>query len=96
MDTIITAAFFSFISTIIGYFVGIRKNNAEISNIEIKNIKEVITIYTETIQELKNEVGELKEEIKEYKSCISKLENELHQFKTDMKKPNTSFGGSTL
>jgi hypothetical protein len=80
MDTIITAAFFSFISTIIGYFVGIRKNNAEISNIEIKNIKEVITIYTETIQELKNEVGELKEEI-----ILDVRPSTLHSFITSRK-----------
>lgn len=87
METIMTAAFFSFVSTIIGYFVGSRKNNAEASNLEIKNIKEVITIYTQTIQDLKNEVEELKDEIKEYKNCISKLETELHQFKSDMRKP---------
>jgi peptidoglycan hydrolase CwlO-like protein len=87
MDTIITAGVFSFISTLIGYFVGSRKNNAETSNIEIKNIKEVITIYTQTIQDLKNEVEELREDIKEYKLCINKLETELHQFKSDMRKP---------
>lgn len=87
MDTILTAAFFSFISTIVGYFVGLRKNKAETSNLEIKNIKEVIEIYSQTIQDLKTEVGELKEEIKEYKACIIKLEGELHQFKSDMRKP---------
>jgi predicted RNase H-like nuclease (RuvC/YqgF family) len=96
MDTIITAGLFSFISTLIGYYAGVRKNNAEISNIEIKNIKEVITIYIQTIQDLKSEVEELREDIKEYKDCISKLESELHEFKTDMKKPNTSFGGVSL
>jgi predicted RNase H-like nuclease (RuvC/YqgF family) len=87
METILTAGLFSFISTLIGYFVGVRKSNAETSNIEIKNIKEVITIYTQTIQDLKMEVEELREDIKEYKECISKLESELHQFKSDMRNP---------
>jgi predicted RNase H-like nuclease (RuvC/YqgF family) len=87
MDTILTTALFSFISTIIGYFLGSRKNNAEASNIEIKNIKEVIMIYTQTIQDLKTEVEELKDDIKEYKNCINKLEKELNEFKSDMRKP---------
>lgn len=87
IETLITTGLVSFITTLIGYFVGSRKNNAEASSIEIKNIKEVIQIYTKTIQDLKDEVAELKEEIQEYRSCINKLENELHQFKSDMRKP---------
>jgi len=88
MDTTITAGIITIISTILGYVVGSRKNRAEASNLEIKNIKEIIEIYTKTIQDLKIEVEELKEEIKEYKTCISKLENELQQFKKDMKIPS--------
>jgi len=87
IETIVITGIVSFTTTLIGYFFGLRKNNAETSSIEIKNIKEVIEIYTKTIQDLKVEVEELKEEIQEYRTCINKLENELHQFKSDMKKP---------
>lgn len=87
MDTIITTTIFSFISTMVGYYYGNRKNNAEASNIEIKNIKEIIFIYSETIKDLKDEVQELKKDIKEYKNCINKLEDELKEFKTHIRKP---------
>jgi len=81
---ILTAGLISFTTTLIGYWFGLRKNKAEASQIEIENIKDVISIYTQTIQDLKNEVSELKTQIKEYKTCIDKLESELHQMKNEM------------
>jgi predicted RNase H-like nuclease (RuvC/YqgF family) len=85
MDNIVITAIFSFVSTLIGYFVGSRKNNAETDRIVLENMKGVIEVYTQTIDDLKHEVSEMKAEIKEYKSCINKLEDELHQFKKQMK-----------
>jgi len=85
MDNIVITAIFSFVSTLIGYFVGSRKNNAETDRIVLENMKGVIEVYTQTIDDLKREVSEMKAEIKEYKSCINKLEDELHQFKKQMK-----------
>ena len=86
MTGIITTAVISILTTIIGYRYGLRKNKAEANQIEINNIKDVISIYTQTIQDLKNEVSELKEQIKEYKSCIDNLENELQEMKAQMNK----------
>ena len=87
MDNIVITAIFTFISSLVGFFVGSRKNNAETDRIVLENMKGVIEVYTQTIEDLKHEVQELKEDIKEYKSCINKLEDELHQFKKQMKKP---------
>ena len=85
MDDILITTIFSFISTLIGYFVGSRKKNAETDSIVLENMKGVIEVYTQTIEDLKHEVSEMKAEIKEYKSCINKLEDELNQFKKQMK-----------
>jgi len=81
MDNIVITALFSFVSTLVGYFVGSRKSNAETDRIVLENMKGVIEVYTQTIEDLKEEVSELKREIKEYKSCINKMEDELKQFK---------------
>ena len=76
MDNIVITAIFTFISSLVGFFVGSRKNNAETDRIVLENMKGVIEVYTQTIEDLKHEVQELKEDIKEYQSCINKLEDE--------------------
>jgi len=83
-DNIVITAVFSFISTIVGYVVGSRKTNAETDRLVLDNMKGVIEVYTQTIDDLKNEVQELKAEIKTYKVCIDKLEKELNNFKKQM------------
>jgi predicted RNase H-like nuclease (RuvC/YqgF family) len=85
MEDILITTTFSFISTIVGYLVGSRRKNAETDTIILNNMKGVIEVYSQTIEDLKEEVLEMKKDIKEYKNCINKLEDELHQFKKQMK-----------
>lgn len=81
---IITTTIVSFVSTTIGYFYGSRKNKAEAQRVEIENVKEVISVYMDTINELKKEVKELKDKLATYQKHIEKLENQLEQFKSQM------------
>ena len=84
MNEVITTAVIGFISTIAGYMVGNRKNKAEASHLEIENVKEVISVYTGAINDLKAEVKELKAQLAKYQTHIEKLENELYTFRTQM------------
>ena len=61
MSEVITTAVIGFISTIVGYIAGNRKSNAEANALEIENVKEVISVYTSAINDLKAEIKELKE-----------------------------------
>ena len=89
MNDVIITAVISFISTIVGYKVGSRKNKAEATKIEIENVKEVISVYVDTINDLKNEMKELKERLATYQKHIERLEAELHSFRQQMA-PTTS------
>lgn len=86
---IITTGIISFFTTAIGYVVGSRKNKAEATKIEIENVKEVISVYVDTINDLKNEVKDLKEKLATYQKHIEKLEAELYSFRQQMA-PTTS------
>ncbi len=89
MNEVIITAVISFISTIVGYKVGSKKNKAEANKIEIENVKEVISVYVDTINDLKIEVRELKERLATYQKHIEKLEGELYSFRQQMA-PTTS------
>lgn len=69
------------ISTALGYVMGQKKNRAEATKIEIENVKEVISVYVDTINDLKSEVKELKEKLIKYQTHIEKLERELESFR---------------
>lgn len=89
MNEIIIMGLITFISTLVGYKVGSRKNKAEATKIEIENVKEVISVYVDTINDLKNEVKDLKDRLATYQKHIEKLENELYSFRQQMA-PSTS------
>jgi predicted RNase H-like nuclease (RuvC/YqgF family) len=84
MSEVITTAVIGFISTIVGYIAGNRKTKAEANRIEIDNVKEVISVYTSAINDLKLEVKELKEQLEKYQTHIEKLEKELYSFRSQM------------
>ena len=84
MNDVITTAIIGFISTIVGYIAGNRKTKAEANRLEIENVKEVISVYTMAINDLKGEVKELKQQLAKYQSHIEKLEKELYSFRNDM------------
>jgi predicted RNase H-like nuclease (RuvC/YqgF family) len=84
MNEVITTAVIGFISTIAGYVAGNRKSRAEANALEIENVKEVISVYTMAINDLKEEVKELKEQVEKYQTHIEKLETELYTFRSQM------------
>ena len=88
MNEVITTAAIGFISTIVGYIAGNRKTKAEATHLEIENVKEVISVYTMAINDLKAEVKELKTQLEKYQSHIEKLESELYSFRTQMNPEN--------
>ena len=84
MNEVITTAVIGLISTMVGYIVGNRKTKAEANRLEIDNVKEVISVYTGAINDLKAEVKELKAQLEKYQTHIEKLERELYSFRSDM------------
>lgn len=84
MNEIITTAIIGFISTIVGYIAGNRKSNAEANALEIENVKDVISVYTTAINDLKVEIKELKELVEKYQVHIEKLQNELYTLRSQM------------
>lgn len=79
-------ALIAFISSIAGYFFGSRKNNAETDRIVIDNVKEILEVYSTTINDLKVEIQELKLKIEKYEAHIEKLQRELSAFRKEMTK----------
>ena len=88
MNEVITTAVIGFISTIVGYVAGNKKSKAEATHLEIENVKEVISVYTMAINDLKAEVKELKTQLEKYQSHIEKLESELYSFRKQMNPEN--------
>jgi predicted RNase H-like nuclease (RuvC/YqgF family) len=75
------------IGTLAGYVWGSRKNNAEADTLIIKNVKDILEVYSGTIQDLKKEISELKDKIDGYEKQIECLNRELTEFRNEMKKP---------
>jgi predicted RNase H-like nuclease (RuvC/YqgF family) len=84
MSEVITTAVIGFISTIVGYIAGNRKSSAEANALEIENVKEVISVYTSAINDLKGEIKELKELVEKYQVHIEKLQTELYTLRSQM------------
>lgn len=76
----------TFIGTLAGYIFGARKNNAEADSIVIKNVKEILDVYSQTINDLKSEITELKLKVTQYEKQIDCLNKELHDFRKEMTK----------
>lgn len=77
------------LGTFIGYMVGARKSNAETDKIVIENVKEILGVYANTINDLKQEVRELKDKLQEYEGVIEKLNQDLCDFREQMNDGNT-------
>lgn len=71
--------------TLAGYMFGSRKTNAETDRIVIENVKEILGVYSTTINDLKEEIRELKDKIDQYEKQIDCLNKELHDFRKEMK-----------
>ena len=73
------------VGTTAGYLFGSRKTNAETDRIVIENVKEILGVYSTTINDLKEEIKELKTKIDKYENQIDCLNKELHDFRKEMK-----------
>jgi predicted RNase H-like nuclease (RuvC/YqgF family) len=83
LTMVLTAA-----SSVAGYLFGRRRNEAETDKIVLDNVKDILMIYSDVIDDLKNEVKELKDKILEYEEIIGKLTREINTLRSDMKKNN--------
>lgn len=66
-----------FTGTIVGFIFGQRKSNAETDRVVIENVKQIISVYNQTIDDLKEEVAEMKKTIKEYEIQMRLLQIEM-------------------
>lgn len=86
MNEMIITGLISALTTIGGYFLGKRKSNAETDSIVISNVKELLGVYSNTINDLKNEIKELKDKIDKYEEQIDNMSLEIHQLRKELKK----------
>lgn len=89
MEENFITAIITAVGTFIGYFVGARKTNAETDKIVIENVKEILEVYSTTINQLKEEVKELKEKISHYEGVIELLNNDLTELRKQMNNATT-------
>lgn len=85
MDIMLTGLI-TLITTFLGYWFGSRKTNAETDKIVIENVKEILGVYSTTINDLKIEIRELKNKIDDYEKQIDKMSKELSIFRKQMER----------
>jgi peptidoglycan hydrolase CwlO-like protein len=86
MNEVVITALVSALTTIGGFFLGKRKSNAETDSIVIQNVKELLGVYSNTINDLKNEIKELKEKIDKYEEQIDNMSLELTHLRKELQK----------
>jgi peptidoglycan hydrolase CwlO-like protein len=69
------------ITTLIGYFVGKRKSNAETDNQVLKNLELSIGLYKNMIDDLRTEIRELNVKIQDLEKMVEELMRENRQLK---------------
>lgn len=74
------------IGSLAGYLFGRRKNEAETDKLVLENVKDVLKIYSDVIEDLKEQVNELRVKILDYEATIGKLTREVNTLRSDFKK----------
>jgi peptidoglycan hydrolase CwlO-like protein len=69
------------VTTLIGYFVGKRKSNAETDNQVLKNLELSIGLYKNMIDDLRTEIRELNLKIQDLETRVEELMNENKHLK---------------
>jgi peptidoglycan hydrolase CwlO-like protein len=69
------------VTTLIGYFVGKRKSNAETDNQVLKNLELSIGLYKNMIDDLRVEIRELNVKIQELEKKVEELMSENKKLK---------------
>jgi FtsZ-binding cell division protein ZapB len=73
------------VTTLIGYFVGKRKSNAETDNQVLRNLELSIGLYKNIIDDLKGEIKELNIKVQELQKTVDTLMIENKQLKKSKK-----------
>ena len=69
------------VTTLIGYFVGRRKSNAETDNQVLKNLELSIGLYKNMIDDLRTEIRELNVKIQDLERKVDSLKQENNKLK---------------
>jgi peptidoglycan hydrolase CwlO-like protein len=69
------------VTTLIGYFVGRRKSNAETDNQVLKNLELSIGLYKNMIDDLRSEIRELNQKIQDLEIKVDSLKQENNKLK---------------
>jgi peptidoglycan hydrolase CwlO-like protein len=69
------------VTTLIGYFVGRRKTNAETDNQVLRNLELSVGIYTKIIEDLKGEIQELNHKVQDLQKMVDELMVENRKLK---------------
>lgn len=83
LETLLTAGV-GIVSSVITYFVGLKKNKAEVDSLVLQNVKGILEIQTQTIEALKQEVDELKKKIDDYEKYIDELKSQIKAMRREM------------
>lgn len=69
------------VTTLIGYFAGRRKTNADTDNQVLKNLELSVNIYTKIIDDLKSEIHELNNKVQDLQKMVDELMIENRKLK---------------
>ena len=69
------------VTTMIGYFAGRRKTNADTDNQVLKNLELSVNIYTKIIDDLKSEIHELNVKVQDLQKMVDELMVENRKLK---------------
>jgi len=69
------------VTTLVGYFVGRRKSNAETDNQVLRNLELSIGLYKNIIDDLKHEIHELNIKVQDLQKKVEELMAENKQLK---------------
>ena len=69
------------VTTLIGYFVGKRKSNAETDNQVLRNLELSINLYKSMIDDLRTEIRDLNTKIQELEIKVDSLKEENKKLK---------------
>lgn len=86
MNETILTTIIGFFSTIVGYIVGSRKQQADTDRLVLDNVRGILDIYNSTINDLKNEINELKTKINEYEKMVDNMSVELNTLRKQLEK----------
>ena len=81
IDTLMTILGSNIITSIVSYFAGKRKTNAETDNLVLSNLEKAIEVYATIIENLKKEISELNEKVVEMEKKVDELHSENKKLK---------------